>query len=601
MTVNDDPPKSSPSASLSTASKAMPSITQMSISVSLIAASNTIILDLHKNNWMEWSHQIDQTLCLSGLGGYIDRHIKAPDASLNPTGYNNWVSNTKAGPLAQITLIEDTFTTHYSASEPYAVTSEHLAQLVHHIWAIGIPTEELFISIIMLNALSPHLPNVWDHITMELAKATDTSPLTPAVIQTHLVFKQQLVNHAKATPSNVNVLAVQTQTGAVCTHCKCKGHLVASCWGPGSPMEGRCDEVLTAKAAKWTGKGCSSAAATATSSAVLMGAQAVKHYNASSKTYLLDPVTQIAYLCESTPTELASLASVTVNTTEATVPHVDAAPMVTMPEWLAGDCYDVDSPLFPLQSSNCLPLSMICMSQQQAPFHQPLHMSAGYPQAPHPYLPYPPIPPMPPYSHLQYLPPILSYPYPYPSTHQVPISTAPPNKQNQVHLTCLMCWHDHELSNGVAPAHPSVPAPAETQPPDHPGQCPPPHPKAWKRLTKLFANLSESEINASKELQSMVCRHIWEAVRISIKGPWPDPKEVQLNDHGSTYYSPDFTKGVNDPQNIALLRWAQLLTWEELENPKTRILELNDPEIYWDQATIFELTKKAFQGFTPKA
>ncbi|KZT18528.1 hypothetical protein NEOLEDRAFT_1031456, partial [Neolentinus lepideus HHB14362 ss-1] len=360
-------------------------------------------LDLHKNNWMEWSHQIDQTLHLSGLGGYIDGHIKAPDASLNLVGYNNWVSNNEAvtgllslratqeerrfileagsnamlawstlcnchikqGPLAQITLIEDAFTTHYSASEPYAVTSERLAQLVHHIWAIGIPTEELFLSIVMLNALSPHLPNVRDHVATELAKATDASPLTPAVIQTRLVFEQQLVDHAKATQSGVDVLAVQTLTGAVCTHCKCKGHLVASCWGPGGPMEGRCDEVLAAKAAKWNGKGhgptpaATAPAATVASSVGSTGARAVKCYDDSGRAYLLDPITRIAYLCESIPAETASLVSATVHTAEATILHVNATPTVTTPDWLAaysdaaGDRYEYEAFLTLVDSFDC--------------------------------------------------------------------------------------------------------------------------------------------------------------------------------------------------------------------------------------------------------
>ncbi|KZT20698.1 hypothetical protein NEOLEDRAFT_1075039 [Neolentinus lepideus HHB14362 ss-1] len=349
-------------ASLSLSAASTPSVTAVTIPPLIISASNAVTLDLHKSNWVEWSDQNDHTLHICSLGGYLDGRISCPDAVADPVGHQNWVTNNEVilgllglravqeerriidaapdtatawtnlrarheqqGPLTQLTLIEEAFATWYTPDERLATTSHNLMELVKRIWVIGIPTEEVFvrIAIIMLNALGDHFRGVCDLLATVLSSSSKDRPLTPAIIRARLDTEQQILDCQKKLDTDkvagsslqpVEVLAAQS--GTWCTHCKLKNHLIATCWAPSGPMEGKKDEVLTAKRAKRAAHGKGSSLSSSAPSSIGGTAGAV-HRVIDGKVYLLDSATGTAfYLAESSDTS-SSLTSVALNSAEA--------------------------------------------------------------------------------------------------------------------------------------------------------------------------------------------------------------------------------------------------------------------------------------------
>jgi hypothetical protein len=79
--------------------------------------------------------------------------------------------------------------------------------MVRCIYAIGIPKEEDFTTIIMLNAMNNELPDVCNHIADALSTSTSASTYGPANICSHLDMEQQLINSDKKGSSNIAMVA----------------------------------------------------------------------------------------------------------------------------------------------------------------------------------------------------------------------------------------------------------------------------------------------------------------------------------------------------------------------------------------------------------
>ncbi|KAG1887385.1 hypothetical protein F4604DRAFT_1527291, partial [Suillus subluteus] len=98
----------------------------------------------------------------------------------------------KVGPIAQILLIQQALAVKYLHSERLSTTSTNLSELVRHIYAIGIPKEEDFLTIMMLNAMANDLPHIRNHIVDALATSTSSNPYGPSNICSRLDVEQQL-------------------------------------------------------------------------------------------------------------------------------------------------------------------------------------------------------------------------------------------------------------------------------------------------------------------------------------------------------------------------------------------------------------------------
>ncbi|KAJ3821267.1 hypothetical protein EV361DRAFT_793819, partial [Lentinula raphanica] len=88
----------------------------------------------------------------------------------------------QAGPVKQALLIQEALGIRYSRTEPFSATSSKLNDLNTRIWAMGTPSEELFLCILMMNAMNgvAELDTTRKCVTRDLAKSrTDSSDGKP--------------------------------------------------------------------------------------------------------------------------------------------------------------------------------------------------------------------------------------------------------------------------------------------------------------------------------------------------------------------------------------------------------------------------------------
>lgn len=189
-----------------------PSITV--ISIPSFTMVGTDLLNKSLANWHPWKCQTTQHLMLCGLFEYLDGTIQQPNASTEVKAHQNWKMkdnailayfrlrvaegeqeelkkamsakgtwgaltkrHEKQGAMAQILLIQEAFALHYIKTKPLSATSLQLSQLLSCIYAIGIPLQDMFLCIIMLNALIGEFANICDHVVTTMASSTN--PLKP--------------------------------------------------------------------------------------------------------------------------------------------------------------------------------------------------------------------------------------------------------------------------------------------------------------------------------------------------------------------------------------------------------------------------------------
>jgi gag-polypeptide of LTR copia-type len=279
-------------------------------SVTVITLSQTDlekieILDRSQNNWGVWSDKLQNYLLLKHGGGYLLGIIAHQNPVSDPSGAATWDLNNlcviaalhtrssseeqeflrpftntflawsalkachkKVGPIAQILLIQQALTIRYRRSERLSSTSTQISDLVRRIYVIGLPKEDDFLTIMMLNAMTDNLPHVRNHIADALSTSTSTTIYRPSNIHSRLDVKQQLINTKKlkgpgdlamVTSSKGNrrdALPGKTYSECnvaghsfCCTTCGSWGHLVKDCFSKGGAMEGKRDKVLARKCA----------------------------------------------------------------------------------------------------------------------------------------------------------------------------------------------------------------------------------------------------------------------------------------------------------------------------------------------------------------
>lgn len=266
--------------------------------------AGTDLLDKSVANWHPWKRQTTQHLKLCGLFGYLDGTVLQPDIAVEAKAHQNWKTNDnvilayfglraaegeqeelkkamsakdawvaltktheKQGAMAQILLIQEAFALWYTRTEPLSATSLRLTQLLSCIYAIGIPSQDMFLSITMLNALTGEFANVHDHVATTMASLTDPlKPFESSSIRARLDLEQQLINN-DTSQSSITLLSHtpgRTQgcshkhSDKKCSNTKCpspSGHTLPDCWAPGVGMEGKRDEVLASRKAKREARG----------------------------------------------------------------------------------------------------------------------------------------------------------------------------------------------------------------------------------------------------------------------------------------------------------------------------------------------------------
>ena len=242
-------------------------------------------LDLACNNWVTWHQNVILVLQLSGgLDLYLEGLIPEPDPAIEPRAHINWLINNRAvcalmkthcspteltviakchtalatwttlknrheqqGTVSQIQLMQEAFLIRYSTTKTFADTSEDLRVLNERIWAMGPPTPDNFLVILMVLALStPDFRGVRDAVITGLASASTTTPYTAANICSHPDLEQRICNADMQAASTTalsfnNALSahVKLSNRKICSNCKKEGHIIDYCIQPGGKMAGQ--------------------------------------------------------------------------------------------------------------------------------------------------------------------------------------------------------------------------------------------------------------------------------------------------------------------------------------------------------------------------
>jgi hypothetical protein len=321
------------------------------------------VLDRSKNNWSVWSDRMQNYLLLKHGGGYILGLVTRPDPSVDPVSAGHWDLNNlciiaalrtrstseendflrnytnaylawdalksrheQVGPIAQILLIQQALAVRYRRSERLSTTSTQLGEIVRRIYAIGIPKEEDFLTIMMLNAMAEDLPHVRNHIADALATSTSTKSYGPSNIRSRLDVEQQLIDTEKSKSGDIVMAATGKGNGAQhrdrvsCGTCGNSSHPTKDCFAKGGAMEGKRDEVLACKRAAREARGSSAGNKTTATpkAAAATGKPGGLRYDTNGRAYLLDSESHQAIYVASAPepvdthtpsTEFAGLAS----------------------------------------------------------------------------------------------------------------------------------------------------------------------------------------------------------------------------------------------------------------------------------------------------
>ncbi|KAG2357518.1 hypothetical protein BDR07DRAFT_367555 [Suillus spraguei] len=146
-----------------------------------------------------------------------------PGALSNPSRENRTI--------AQILLIQQALAIRYRRSERLSTTSTEISDMVRSIYAIGIPKEDNFITIIMLNVMNEELTHVRNHIADALSTSTSTSTYGPTNIWSRLDMEQQLLDSDKKGSGDVALVTSskgnrsrEARPGKTCSECGVAGH-----------------------------------------------------------------------------------------------------------------------------------------------------------------------------------------------------------------------------------------------------------------------------------------------------------------------------------------------------------------------------------------
>jgi hypothetical protein len=164
--------------------------------------------------------------------------------------------HTRLGVTTQVSLINDTLSVSFSPKVHVSDTLHELCQYNDHIWVIGQPFSEAFISILTLHCIRPicnlrrdiknglaMIPNYGiDDIThrLQLYKSENQKDLLCS-----MVLHVSTANIATSSRNTSN--APRAQPHKKCGNCKCSSHTTPYCVQPGGGCEGWTMEEATAK------------------------------------------------------------------------------------------------------------------------------------------------------------------------------------------------------------------------------------------------------------------------------------------------------------------------------------------------------------------
>ena len=247
-----------------------------------------LILDLSKTNWLEWSHRLTLLADRLYVSGYLDGSLSCPDAVNHAAAHDIWSGNDKslrafmleriapeeydiASPLgsahatfvglktrheqrglhAQINLLRKSFEIHYKPGTPIRETSKELRKVFDRFTKMGKIDEDKLFTIIILNALGIHFPQLQSAIHSMTEDANFNSGIAMRRIDTEADLEERRAE--LGIQSSVFALTTSSKpkgADVICSNCKRLHHTIEYCVRPGGGMAGKTmDEAKAAQRA----------------------------------------------------------------------------------------------------------------------------------------------------------------------------------------------------------------------------------------------------------------------------------------------------------------------------------------------------------------
>ena len=178
-----------------------------------------------------------------------------------------------------------------------------LCDLVDHIYTIGIPKQDDFLLILLMNTMSSELSPLHNHVADCINVSTTADPYTPAHIVQCIKMEQQLIDGKKQHQTSLALAATthhpsnaKIQSTKTCLNCGGTDHTDDECRKEGGGHAGQCDTILAKKRAARAARGIKDKPSIAKpttakpTTKVPAGTQAMHglHYNTSGHIYILD-------------------------------------------------------------------------------------------------------------------------------------------------------------------------------------------------------------------------------------------------------------------------------------------------------------------------
>ena len=182
---------------------------------------DTPALDYSARTWIDWDRSLRTSIGMYGfLSLHLDPSYLPPAPSTEPVAFRNWKMNDWAvcsfmrskmsaieqdfvkdpsltaanmyyslkthheqhGPTTQLTMIADALAIDFQHSVPLDQTVQRIRAANNAIWAMGAPSAEIFLSLLLVCALKKHYPVLYRDIDNSLASATKQSPFPSSAI-----------------------------------------------------------------------------------------------------------------------------------------------------------------------------------------------------------------------------------------------------------------------------------------------------------------------------------------------------------------------------------------------------------------------------------
>ena len=167
------------------------------------------------------------------------------DASLTASNmyYTLKTHHEQRGPTTQLTMIADALSIDFQRSVPLDQTVQRIRAANDAIWAMGAPSAEIFLPLLLVHALKQNYPVLYWDIDNSLASAMKQSPFPSSAIINRIAREQidpkELDTSAPATEVHVAQASSKSRPCCPNPNCGCEGHTLPYCVKEGGGMAGK--------------------------------------------------------------------------------------------------------------------------------------------------------------------------------------------------------------------------------------------------------------------------------------------------------------------------------------------------------------------------